>query len=464
MNDNLLSYGKILKDQLEFKKSGTSHGVDFNRYDFKSHKYFKILFYFGDDSPNSNEFGIRSNGLLHPTWKLFNESSSSTDYYSYNSAWSYLKLNDENERADKLEKFVTLLSNINRYSPWYFTSIAGVDAALERKVVEAEKFDIGEAKRLTINCLPDAFDNRIQSLLELYRDVTWSWIHKKSILPVNLRKFDMAIYIFESPIRFWNDNSTLNGTDNFQPSYKMIEFHDCEFSYNSLKSGFNEINNTEGFNSNFSIEIMYNDCYEVSYNDKLMRELGDFISTDIYQAVINEEGTNVSSVPFESSIDDILERAKIQQTELETRESAAANNKEHRFSGSKDIYSYGNLRMRDTSTYNATLHKDADHTTIVKESSMTGERGFLSNVIGQGVGLITDHVKEKLTRAVLGNLYTYSLTKIGSQLGELAKGNLIKSGQSVKQYIDNAQQRAAAKVKNTNGSIGNIFKDSIANN
>jgi hypothetical protein len=72
-------------------------------------------------------------------------------------------------------------------------------------------------------------------------------------------------------------------------------------------------------------------------------------------------------------------------------------------------------------------------------------RGFLGNVIGQGVGLITDHVKEKLTRAVLGNLYTYSLTKIGSQLGELAKGNLIKSGQSVKQYIDNAQQRAAAK-------------------
>jgi hypothetical protein len=223
----------------------------------------------------------------------------------------------------------------------------------------------------------------------------------------------MAIYIFESPIRFWNDNSTLNGTEDFQPSYKMIEFHDCEFSYNSLKSGFNEINNTEGFNSNFSIEIMYNDCYEVSYNDKLMRELGDFISTDIYQAVINEEGTNVSSVPFESSIDDILERAKIQQTKLETRESA---------------------------------------------------RGFLGNVIGQGVGLITDHVKEKLTRAVLGNLYTYSLTKIGSQLGELAKGNLIKSGQSVKQYIDNAQQRAAAKVKNANGSIGNIFKDSIANN
>jgi hypothetical protein len=244
----------------------------------------------------------------------------------------------------------------------------------------------------------------------------------------------------------------------------MIEFHDCEFSYNSLKSGFNEINNTEGFNSNFSIEIMYNDCYEVSYNDKLMRELGDFISTDIYQAVINEEGTNVSSVPVESSIDDILEHAKIQQTELEIRESAAANNKEHRFSGSKDIYSYGNLRMRDTSTYNATLHEDADHTTIVKESSMKGERGFLGNVIGQGVGLITDHVKEKLTRAVLGNLYTYSLTKIGSQLGELAKGNLIKSGQSVKQYIDNAQQRAAAKVKNANGSIGNIFKDSIANN
>jgi hypothetical protein len=290
MNDNLLSYGKILKDQLEFRKSGTSHGVDFNRYDFKSHKYFKILFYFGDDSPNSNEFGIRSNGLLHPTWKLFSENSSSTDYYSYNSAWSYLKLNDENERADKLEKFVTLLSNINRYSPWYFTSIAGVDAALERKVVEAEKFDIGEAKRLTINCLPDAFDNRIQSLLELYRDVTWSWIHKKSILPVNLRKFDMAIYIFESTINNWHKDEDNIGDDDYNKyitSYKMLEFHDCEFSYNSLKSGFGDVNNQLGFKPTYSIEISYGDCYEVSYNEHLMRKIGDIIKTDTYQAIIN---------------------------------------------------------------------------------------------------------------------------------------------------------------------------------
>jgi hypothetical protein len=169
------------------------------------------------------------------------------DYYNYNSAWAYLKMNDENERAEKLEHFITLLSNINSHSPWYFTAVSGLDAAQERKPAVDGKMDVGEVKRLQIKCLPDAVDDRIGTLLSLYRDIVWSWSMKKEIIPVNLRKFDMAIYIFEAPMHFiHNETDIIDGVSGFKPSYKMLEFHNCEFDYNSIKSGYSEITNQTG--------------------------------------------------------------------------------------------------------------------------------------------------------------------------------------------------------------------------
>lgn len=395
-----LAYAQFLKDRMEFRKSGKRSGNDFNVFDSPGHKFFKILFYFGGADNNN---GLESNGLLHPTWAISNLND---NFYAFNSAWSFLKMNDENDRADKLEKFIMLLSNINSYSPWYFKSIGGIDSALERSGPGAEKLDIGDNKKLTIACSPDAFDNRLTTLLELYRDITWSWSQKRQILPVNLRKFDMAIYIFESPVHFWHDmeDTKLDGPDSmYKPSYKMLEFHDCEFSYNSLKSGWGEINNETGFNPTYTIEISYGDCYEVSYNEHLMRTIGDVIATDTYQAVIKDNvNLNNNSYISEKQPDSVIQLMSV---------------------------------------YNRT--RDA---------------GFLENAVNQLIGTGVKHVKEKLTSAVLGNLYTYSLTKIGTQIGEAAKGNLIKTGQSIKQYIKNEQERAAAKVKQKpSGNLGNGY-------
>ena len=412
----ILSYAQFLKDRQEFRKSGSSHGSEFNYYDTPSHKYFKILFYFGDSSYTSNKDGL-SNGLLHPTWEIFgNKSESELDmiglqYYNYNSAWSYLKLNDENERAEKLEQFVNLLANINSNSPWYFNAISGLDSALERKSAESGNMEIEDPKKLTITCLPDSFDNRIGTLLELYRDITWSWVHKKEIIPANLRKFDMAVYIFESPLSYWHDieNDTLDGKNRYVPSYKMIEFHDCEFNYNSIKSGWGDVNNQDGISPTYTIEISYNDCYEISYNEIMMRSIGDVITTDTYQAIINEHGivknADVESVAQKDSL--------IQLNGIEYR---------------------NNLSSMDSSGLN------------------------------QIAGAIKSDVKHLIRKGFLGNLYTYSLPKIGSQIEDVKQGNLIKVGQSVKDYIESAQQRYASKSK-TKTSLGNLYvKNTIASN
>lgn len=401
-----LSYAQFIKDRNNFRKSGTKSGPDFNIYDFQSHKFFKILFYFGE---KESEIGL-SNGLLAPTWEAFSDSNSSTnDYYDYNSAWAYLKLNAEDERAELLKQFVTLLSNISTFSPWYFTSISGLDAALTRNAAEVntEKFELETNRKITINCLPDAFDDRISTLLELYREITWNWHQKKEVIPANLRKFDMAVYIFESPINNWhetdneNTNSSLDGI--YRSSHKMIEFHDCEFNYNSIKSGWSELNNQTGITPTYNIEISYGDCYEISYNEMLLKELGDVIATDTQLVCLNDK--NVLTV----------------SNEYKTPDSLKSNN------------------------------------------LITYKPGFLSNAAGQLIGTAVSKVKSTFKRAVLGNLYTYSLTQIGNQLKSAAQGNVIKTAQTIKQYRKNAQQRAAAKTKQK--PIGNIFKDkTIANN
>jgi hypothetical protein len=453
------------------------------------------MFYFGNRDSLSNVSGT-ANGLLHPTWELFkakpktqnigggfgqqnvfSTSASELNYYDYNSAWSYLKLNDENERAEKLEKFVTLLSNINCFSPWYFTSISGIDSALERKGPDDREVKFDESKKLTITCLPDSFDNRIGTLLELYRDISWSWQNKKEIIPSNLRKFDMAIYIFESTINNWHKDEDNIGDDDYNKyitSYKMLEFHDCEFSYNSLKSGFGDVNNQLGFKPTYSIEISYGDCYEVSYNEHLMRKIGDIIKTDTYQAVINNNVVK-SNESYESEAQ--TDRT-VQSDELSNRQKQYYLNDGDYFNGAKDIYSFGNLEMRDNQSYTANygrfgdpeVNKRALHDNVVLESDRPGKKGFLGNALGNllyGAKQQLDNVlydnfgfTTSVNDVLLGNLYTYSFTKIGTQLSELFQGNLVKAGQSIKQYIENAQKRKNDGINiPPNGNLGTGYGD-----
>ena len=217
------------------------------------------------------------------------EKAKAENYTPVNSAYNYLLINQDYERAEKLEKFITLLSNISVFSPWYFSEITGVGDALERKYFEEEAFKIDDTrKKISIKCLPDAFDNRIGALLDLYRDVTRSQIWKKEIIPANLRKFDMGIFIFSNPVaNFYGTLSPdkksadygkmLSDDDNkYKMNSKYIEFRNCEISYNSSKSGFDALNNKEGTQQEYTIDVFFDDAYEM-----LQRTIGDWVEWDM---------------------------------------------------------------------------------------------------------------------------------------------------------------------------------------
>lgn len=321
-----------------YRKAGTSRddiAGGFNRFDTPGTYYFRIFFDFSKGLLNSLEASDISSNIL---WDQHRNSLAG-------SALNYLILNNEWERADMLRDFINLLSNISVNSPWYFSEITGLGDALDRTEFTAEGFTIGDYKTIGIKCLPDAYDNRIGTLLDLYRSMCYSWQLHKEIIPANLRRFDMYIYIFNTPIRGihdihgkgdggWNgyklknmhkdhtppeqknalgetkapldgkyatfdvdgikvDKSTgivLGGPNNqYLTSAKFIHLMDCEIDLNATKSAYETVSNAEGFQMNYTIPIKVNNAIEQRYNEFLLKRIGDLVVGDMDLPGSNED-------------------------------------------------------------------------------------------------------------------------------------------------------------------------------
>lgn len=289
-----------------FRRAGGTNDTltnEFNRTDTPSTTYFRIFFYFhngrlldldrNEDTELQNAHNLQSSTI--------NKNTSTVDIKD--TAYNFLLLNNEFERAGILEDFVHLLSNINTHSPWYFQKISGLDEALKRPEAGTDYKIPEESQSIAITCLPDAYDTRIGTLLDSYRAACFSHRLHKEIVPANLRKFDMVIYTFNTPIAnmhrsnstFIHDNSDrsidrLKSEGVYRTSSKMYEFRDCEFSVNSSTSGLSDLDNAEGKQFEYQITINFNSVVEQRYNEFLARYIGDLIAWDIdYQLDSNKE-------------------------------------------------------------------------------------------------------------------------------------------------------------------------------
>ena len=413
-----LKYDHILSDRQKFIQAGTRNGSEFNYFDTTTTKYFKIMFYFNNiDSDNMSE---APGGLLAPSWlKGVNINSNEINLWKHNSAWSYLVMNGETTRADYLQQFITLLSNINTESPWYFSELSGVGEALNRTQINDNGFVFQEErKKLTIKCLPDSYDDRISTLLDLYRAIVWSWQTKRSVLPANLRKFDMGVYIYSDPIQnvhkkkisngFFSDllegiplvgteaeyeyaTIDFNDTENYKTSFKYIEFHNCEIDYNSGTSVLDGLNNKEGLYPTYDINIYYDDCYENRYNEFLARKIGDFVWVDTH----DEDKDLISE-------DDRI----------------------------------------------ALLNKMNERNGLNKGSA-------LDNALDQLKGVAIGAVDSFVERVTLGNLYGLSISRLTDQYNSMMNGDVFSTIHSVGQYIRNNKPARSRTVSN----LGDIYPD-----
>lgn len=290
-----LTYKSIYNDIAQFRRSGGSNNTDqFHFTDTPGRYYFKLFFYFDNGGLLDRRiFNGAYTDRPHEKGEVFN-----------NSAINYLLMNGEYERAELLEQFINLLSNINTHSAWYFSELEGIVESIGRKQFIERDFKIDEARpMLTIKCLPDPVDDRIGTLLDLYKSVCYSYIQKKEIVPANLRKFTLGVYVFQTPKNMHVTNTGQNtknyatlehNESQYKASSKYFEFTNCEFFVPSASTAYASLNNKDGVEHNFEIGITYDDVYDERYNAFMLRTIGDYIKTD-YQYKQNH--TVIDSVP-----------------------------------------------------------------------------------------------------------------------------------------------------------------------
>lgn len=247
--------------------------------------------------------GVLCNALSDPTYLTFrvffdfNQPSgllaSEVDKYSersvQNCALAYLKRIGDIKRYEELKKFIVLLRSIQESAFHCFENCSGLKDAWSRQMKDVVVKDKALEFKLT-----ESVDWRFTTLWSLLRHVLFDYERMVNVLPVNLRTFNMTVYVTElrvfaesfdseKPYNYFDANKKLFGisaasfgkntgdvyndlttenadkVDNRQPiatqtnnkidlkqgAYAMFGFSNCEFDMSSINSEFfGDINKT----------------------------------------------------------------------------------------------------------------------------------------------------------------------------------------------------------------------------
>ena len=271
--------------------------------------YFKVFFKF------NTQHGLLG-GLLNDTDVM----------QSTNSAGKYLKLANNTygnskllERLIALKKFASILSRIQTHTPWFFKSVKGLDKASYTGV------DLGKEKSIELTTLADSVDLRLTTLFELYKFACFDDINNRELIPENLRKFEMCVLIYSTPISFLHDSLYYNGkqstfksvinngaaennldvTATFKNtlSYKMYTFKNCEFSLPEISSLMpNDVNNESPFKiaEGSTLKIIYDKCYVHTSNELMGMMFGsDGFYYNQYKAINEESQISIGKIENE---------------------------------------------------------------------------------------------------------------------------------------------------------------------
>lgn len=172
-------------------------------------------------------------------------------------AFAYLNRNGEKTRMTYLKSFVDQLIYINTYKSYFWQSLEGLDT-LWADLNDFKKMPIASEWEIIIKTL-ETIDLKIFGLMELYRKAAYDYDYVRQVLPINLQRFNLTIYI--------------NEMRTFRP--------------NSHKIGNNKINSLGNIDGKIDLEaaLGLNDVYgEFNFQNVMNRikgaQSGDAIDTD----------------------------------------------------------------------------------------------------------------------------------------------------------------------------------------
>lgn len=439
----MFTYKTIYNIIHDFRSSsGRNNQSAFHYTDTPGRYYFKLFFYFDQG------------GLLDSRYnEKYSHEKHTTEYY--NSALNYLRLNGEYERADLLTKFIQLLQNINTHSPWYFSEIDGVVESLGRKQFADGDMKIEETRpMMTIKCLPDPVDDRIGTLVDLYKAVCFSYVQKKEIIPANLRKFNMGIYVFQTPKRMHDYNdifASIGGDGDFVANSKYFEFVNCEFFVPSAATAFASFNNKEGVEHNYEIGITYDDVYDERYNAFVLRTIGDFIKTD-YTYKQNKEVIESVAQGTDNDPVQIHKTNKMNQL-IANEKSKSENIPEKTNLSTSSIFSETKFGQKVTSSIKEGK-KQIDR--LIDKYSPESLVGAANDYIIDKVDSVTMQTVSNITR---GNIF-YDDLNFGASVGQTLKnGNIFGAAESIIEGVGTSNNSKKSETTTDSGWKKSIFYD-----
>ena len=212
-------------------------------------------------------------------------SSAAGDYPSTPSAVAYLAKIGEANRVQYLKAFIQGIQEINQTRPYYFQTIQGLLEAWQKSTtfaIDPYTGTTGE-EGITIGCL-EAIDLKMTALFSLYKMAVYDTRYKRFVVPRNLLKFDVYVYVQEirkfKTVRNWlgalnpsQDSDDTKKLVNENTSQVAFKFTECEWDPAASGNLFEGVTNTGGEIATTQIKWNYGVMENISqfsgYNDKL---------------------------------------------------------------------------------------------------------------------------------------------------------------------------------------------------
>ncbi len=204
------------------------------------------------------------------------DGAKTSDYPTTESAVAYLNAIGEENRVQYLKAFCTGLLEIQNARPYYFQTIAGLTEAWQKSFEYSTDPYTGTTgeEGIVIGCL-EAIDLKMTALFNLYKMAVYDSMHKRMILPPNLMKFDVYIYVQEirkfKTVRNWLQslNNQLNQDEvndltNGNTSQVGFRFTECEWIPGASGKVFEGVTNSGGDITTTEIKFNYSDMQNVS--------------------------------------------------------------------------------------------------------------------------------------------------------------------------------------------------------
>ena len=213
-----------LPDPVVFKKGSVRVGSIHEEPTLLS---FFFVFHFDDPGAGSGATGSASNAT-HPDTSspLFAPAAtgSGKPITSARNFFEKVVANTAPEyAADKLARlnsFISILKKVNTEMPWFFQSVTGLELA--RQFNDEEPWRGVDKPKIEIECLEENIELTATKLMSLYRNIVWDDKRNIRIMPTNISKFTMDIYVTE--VRTFQENtaSPLLGSKRGSTAYSNL--------------------------------------------------------------------------------------------------------------------------------------------------------------------------------------------------------------------------------------------------